>query len=218
MALNGITELRRVAAPAERPQAIAFDGRYLWLGSLVEKRLFVMDPVRWSVERTFDVPGLPYGLTAVHPEMRVLLSLTAEDHRVIYPVDPASGLRTTGTFPCPDDTGSHLSHDGMWFYVSQWYRKRIVAIDGDGMPGAVIELPHEICGQALVDGRFYCITTDDETSGEYFLTRVDPVGGTPKIDDLAVIRFDARGLAYDGERFWTNHREAHQTVAFARPD
>jgi len=218
MALNEITELRRVAAPAQRPQAIAFDGQHIWLGSLAEKRLYVMDPRRWSVERTFDVPGLPYGLAAMDPEMRVLLSMTAEDHRVIYPVDSASGVRTSGTLPCPDDTGSHLSYDGTWFYVSQWYRKRIVAMDGDGTPGVVIELPHEICGHALVDDRFYCITTDDETGGTYFLTRVDPRGASPAIEDLAEIRFDARGLAYDGERFWTNHREAHQTVAFARPD
>jgi hypothetical protein len=26
------------------------------------------------------------------------------------------------------------------------------------------------------------------------------------------------GLAFDGEQFWTNHRDANQVVAFARPD
>ena len=213
-----ITELRRLAAPAPRPQAIAFDGRRIWIGSLAQRRLYAIDPRTWIVEREHDVPGLPYGLTVAGNELRVLLSLTDEDHRVIHRVDPVAGLRPTDTLACPDDTGSHLSFDGTWFYVSQWYRKRIVAIDADGVPGAVIELPHEICGHTLVDGRFYCVTTDDETRGEYFLTRVDPRGTTPEIDDLATIRFDARGLAFDGEVFWTNHREAHQTVAFVKPD
>jgi len=217
MHLTPIHELRRLAAPAPRPQAIAFDGTRLWIGSLERRKLYALDPQRWTVEREFEVPGLPYGLTVVDDELRVLLSMTAEDHRVIYRVDPATGLRATGTLTCPDDTGSHLSYDGTRFFVSQWYRKRIVAMDADGVPGAAIELPHEICGHTRVDGRFYCITTDDENSGEYFLTRVDPANGT-KIDDLAAIRFDARGLAFDGERFWTNHREAHQIVAFARPD
>ena len=40
--------------------------------------------------------------------------------------------------------------------------------------------------------------------------------GKPSVD-LATIPFHARGLAFDGERFWTNDRELHQTVAFAKP-
>jgi hypothetical protein len=47
---------------------------------------------------------------------------------------------------------------------------------------------------------------------------VDARGATPRIDDIARIPFSARSLAFDGERFWTNHREANETVAFARPD
>ncbi|MEA2690302.1 MAG: hypothetical protein QOD51_2909, partial [Candidatus Eremiobacteraeota bacterium] len=41
---------------------------------------------------------------------------------------------------------------------------------------------------------------------------------TPVCEDVAIIPFPARALAFDGERFWTNHREADQIVAFARPD
>jgi hypothetical protein len=39
----------------------------------------------------------------------------------------------------------------------------------------------------------------------------------PVITDLARIPFAARALAFDGERFWTNHREQNQIVSFARP-
>jgi hypothetical protein len=79
-------------------------------------------------------------------------------------------------------------------------------------------VPHQIVGQTIVGGRFYLITTDDERSGDYFLTRLDARNGNVTSVDLAAIHFDARGLAFDGERFWTNHREKHQTVAFAKPD
>jgi hypothetical protein len=48
------------------------------------------------------------------------------------------------------------------------------------------------------------------------LTRIDARGGQPKIEDVARIGFKARALAFDGERFWTNHREQHEIVAFAR--
>ena len=214
MPLTAISEVRRLQAPAQRPQAIAFDGTRLWIGSLVERKLYALDPQRWTVERTFDVPGLPYGIAPVDGELRLLLSVGDEDHRIVYHVDPSAGLRATDTLTCPDDTGSHLSSDGERLYISQWYNKKIVAVDAAGKAVETIGLPHEICGHTRVDGRFYCVTTDDETSGRYYLTRVEPDG---RSEDLAAIDFDARGLAFDGTNFWTNHREAHQTVAFVIP-
>lgn len=215
--LPEITEVVRMAAPAPRPQAIAFDGTLLWLGSLERERLFALDPHHWSVRDEIPVPGKPWGMTVLGDELRVILGLTDEDHRVIHRVTPGHGAHQSGAIACPDDTGSHLSYDGRRLYVSQWYRKRIVAIDAAGRPGTVVELPHEICGHTIVGERFYCITTDDETSGEYFLTSVDARSAPIEVRDLALIRFDARGLAFDGRRFWTNHREAHQTVAFTAP-
>ena len=93
--------------------------------------------------------------------------------------------------------------------------QRIIALDDSGRPGTIVEVPHQICGHTIVNGCFYCVTTDDETSGQYYLTRVDARTSSPVSVDLASIAFNARGLAFDGERFWTNDREIHQTVAFA---
>jgi hypothetical protein len=47
---------------------------------------------------------------------------------------------------------------------------------------------------------------------------VDRRPDTPKIEDLVRIPFAARALAFDGTRFWTNHREQNQIVSFKRPD
>ena len=44
--------------------------------------------------------------------------------------------------------------------------------------------------------------------------RKEPV----EVVELASIGFGARGLAYDGTRFWTCDRAANTIVAFARPD
>ena len=216
--MDEVVELLRVDAPTLRPQAIAFDGTSLWLGSVETERLYAVATNTWTVTDEISVPGKPWGMTIAGDELRVLLGETAEDHRTIYQVVPGHGLRKSTGIPCPDDTGSHLSYDGDRLFVSQWYKKRIVAIDENGTPGTIINLPHEICGQTIVNGCFYCITTDDETSGKYFLTRVDARGEKPVSTDLLSISFNARGLAYDGERFWTNDREVHQTVAFAKPD
>jgi hypothetical protein len=64
---------------------------------------------------------------------------------------------------------------------------------------------------------FYLITTDDEASDEYWLTRVDAHGEWPQSVNLARVPFAARALAFDGVRFWTNHRESDEIVAFAMP-
>jgi hypothetical protein len=216
--MDEVVELLRVDAPTLRPQAIAFDGTSLWLGSVETERLYAVAPNTWTVTDEIPVPGKPWGMTIAGDELRVLLGETDEDHRTIYQVVPGHGLRKSTGIPCPDDTGSHLSYDGDRLFVSQWYNKRIIAIDENGTPGTIINVPHEICGQTIVNGCFYCITTDDETSGKYFLTRVDARGEKPVSTDLLSISFNARGLAYDGERFWTNDREVHQTVAFAKPD
>jgi sugar lactone lactonase YvrE len=216
--MDDVVELLRVNAPTLRPQAIAFDGTSLWLGSIETERLYALAPNTWTVTDEIAVPGKPWGMTIAGDELRVLLGQTDEDHRTIYRVVPGHGLRNSSAIPCPGDTGSHLSYDGDRLYVSQWYNKRIIAIDDAGTPGTIVDVPHEICGHTIVGGCFYCITTDDENSGKYFLTRVDARGGTPVSTDLLAIPFNARGLAFDGERFWTNDREVHQTVAFARPD
>ena len=70
----------------------------------------------------------------------------------------------------------------------------------------------------FVDGCFYLVTTDDEDTLDYWLTRVDAKTSTPQIEDLIRIPFAARALAWDGTHFWTNHRERNQIVSFARPD
>ena len=216
--MNDIVELLRLDAPAPRPQAITFDGTHVWLGSLETQRLYALDPNDWTVHDELELAGKPWGMTSAGDELCLILGETEEDHRTIYRAMPGHGVRTSSAIPCPDDTGSHLSYDGDRLFVSQWYNRRLVAIDGAGATGTVIDVPHQIVGQTIVGGRFYLITTDDEASGEYWLTRVDARNGSVNSVDLAAIHFDARGLAFDGERFWTNHREKHQTVAFANPD
>jgi hypothetical protein len=102
--------------------------------------------------------------------------------------------------------------------VSQWYNKRILSLDDRGRVGSTVNVPHEICGQVVVLGLFYLVTTDEEEHGDYWITRVDARNGEVKSEDLARIGFPARALAFDGQRFWTNHREANEIVAFTVPN
>jgi hypothetical protein len=212
--VQDINEVLRLPSPAPRPQSIAFDGSILWMGSVETDRLYAIEPHQWTVSEEVPAPGKPWGMTVVGDELRVLCGETAEDNRVIRRFVPGHGFKTHESIACPDDTGSQLSYDGVRLYVSQWYKKRIVGIDESGSVVKTIELPRGVCGQTFADGKFYAITTDDEESTEYFLTRVTIGPDGPKSEDIARMPLQARGLAYDGARFWTNHREHNQIVAF----
>jgi hypothetical protein len=211
--MKNIVEVSRLASPAPKPQSLAFDGTYLWMGSRDTRQLYALDPHEWTVHEQAVAPGTPWGMTVVGDELRVLCGETDDDNRFIRRFVPGHGFKTHA-IPCPDDTGSQLSYDGERLFVSQWYRKRILSLDDEGQVGTTIDLEHEICGQVIVGGQFYYVATDDEETREFYLTRVDARNGSPKSKDLARIGFSARGLTFDGERFWTNHREADEIVAF----
>ncbi len=213
--VQDVKESLRLPSPAPRPQALAFDGEKLWMGSIETDRLYAINPLQWTVIEEDTVPGKPWGMTVVGDELRVVCGIGENDDRVIRRFIPGHGFKTQDAIDCPEYTGSQLSFDGMRIYLSQWYNRRILGLDERGNIVREIDVPHQICGQCYFEGAFYLVTTDDEDSGEYFLTKVT-ANGTTASEDLARIPFAARSLAYDGSRFWTNHREANQIVSFER--
>lgn len=216
--MKKIQELRRLASPAPKPQSLAWDGSVLWMGSRQNRRIYALDPVAWQVRWETEAPGTPYGITVVNGELRVLCGETADDNRIVRRCIPYRGFDADFAIPCPDDTGSQLGYDGHRLHVSQWYPKKVIALAANGQPERILSAPHGICGQVFVAGTLYLMTTDAEETTDYWLTRVDLSGPTPKIEDIAHVPFAARALAFDGTNFWTNHREQNEIVAFARPD
>lgn len=216
--MKRVQELQRLASPVPQPQALAWDGTLLWVGSRATKEICAIDPSSWSVRWQTTAPGTPYGMTAYNGELRVLCGETADDNRLVRRCLPFQGFDPAYLLACPDDTGSQLGYDGNRLHISQWYAKKVLAVADDGRVQRVITVPHGICGQVFVDGVLYLATTDDEETTDYWLTRVDVSTPTPQATDVAQIPFAARALAFDGERFWTNHRAQDQIVAFARSE
>ncbi len=216
--MKRIEELQRLDSPAPKPQSLAWDGATLWMCSRETRHVYAIDPVAWQVRWETAAPGTPYGITMMGAELRVVSSETEEDHRILRRCLPYKGFDGQYGIPCPDDCGSQLSFDGKKLHLTQWYPKKLITLGDAGEVERVIVAPHGICGQAFVDGCFYLLTTDNEETTDYWLTRVDPRGAKPKIKDLAQVPFAARGLVYDGARFWTNHREQNQIVSFAKVD
>jgi len=215
--MKDIEEIQRLASPAPKPTSLAWDGSILWMGSRQTKRIYGINPATWAVVWETAAPGTPYGIASMEGELRVVCGETAGDNRFIRRCIPMHGFDGKFAIPCPDDTGSQLGYDGRRLHLSQWYPRKVLALGADGQVERVISIPHGICGQVFVGGLLYLATTDEEEKGDYWITRVDPRPAMPVITDLARIPFAARALAFDGERFWTNHREQNQIVSFARP-
>ncbi|MFN2459740.1 MAG: hypothetical protein ABR591_03470 [Candidatus Velthaea sp.] len=213
---SDIQELRRLRSPAPAPQSLAFDGSLLWMGSRDTRGLYAIDPERWTVVDEALAPGVPWGLTAAGDEFRLLCGEDPGDTRRIRHFSPGSGFGSDAV-DAPEDTGSYLGYGAGKLYLVQWYRKRILRLDDAGKPEAAIDVPHGICGLTVIGGRFFCVTTDAEETGDYWLTRVDVRGGRVTSDDVARIPFHARSLAFDGTNFWTNHRDNDEIVCFTPP-
>ncbi len=212
MSLPIVREIRRLQSPFQRPQGLAWDGEQLWISSMATGALCAMDPATWTPAWETKAPGTPFGLTFAGGALLVLCGETSADHRIIRKCLPHHGFESSFGIPCPGDTGSQLGHDGTHLYVSQWYKQRVLRLDNAGIAIQSISSPHQICGQVIVGGHLYLMTTDDESTNDYFLTKIDLV--THEAVDVAMVPFQGRALAFDGTNFWTNHREAHQTVCF----
>jgi hypothetical protein len=137
-----------------------------------------------------------------------------DDDRYLRRFVPGKGFADE-RIPCPEFTGSYLSYDSEHLYLSQWYKFRILKLDAKGNILREIGIGAEISGHTFVDGLIYVLRGTEQNGGDWRLARLDPREPTPNIEELARVPFQCRSLAFDGEHFWTNHREADRIVCFA---
>lgn len=210
--MNTISEIERRPSPAPMPQSLCWNGESLWMGSMETKTVYQLDPTTLSVLWEVKAPGTPFGITYIENELRVLCGETEEDNRIIRRLIPGHGFDTVFNIPCPEDTGSQLGFDGSNLHVSQWYNKRVLALEEEGQVLKSYTSPHGIAGQVIVEDSIYLLTTDDESTDEYFLTRIDTKTGTA--EDVASVPFQGRSLAHNGKHFLSNHRSKNEIVSF----
>jgi len=210
MDLPIIDEITRVPSPAPLPQALAFDGEWLWMGSWETQRVYGISPQQFVVREETDAPGKPVGCVAVGDELRFVCS-EENDSRFIRRFVPGHGFKSEKT-PCPDDTGSFLAFDGSHLWLSQRYAKRVLELDGDVSVRRTIVLDAQIVGIVAVEGALYASTWHGSAGGGCKLARIDPVTGA--FEYVAALAFAGISLAHDGARFWTNDTRANAIVAF----
>jgi hypothetical protein len=219
--MNQIIEKRKLTAPCVTPQALAWDGTALWLSSRDLGTLYRTEPDGLTVTAEIDPPGVVWAAVATNDGWRFTIGKGLNDDRYVYHYEPGAGFRKL--FACPDFTGSYLSFDGDHLYLSQWYKGEIHQLDDAGKIARTINVDAEICGHTFVAGTLYVLRGQEnkdvpDKPEEWRIARLDPNEKAPKVEDLAAVPFAARSLTFDGDSFWSNHRAANETIAFALPN
>ncbi|MEO6970010.1 MAG: hypothetical protein ABI217_03845 [Chthoniobacterales bacterium] len=202
------------------PQALAWKGQELWMSSRDLGTLCQIDVDEWKAVAELDPPGVVWAAVATNDGWRFTIGKGLNDDRYVYRYETGDGF--TKLFSCPDFTGSYLSFDGEHLYLSQWYKGEIHQVDDDGKISRTINVGAEICGHTFVDGKLYVLRGQENKdvpgkTEEWRIARLDPAAGKTQVEDLATIPFASRSLTFDGERFWSNHRAANETVSFVLP-
>ncbi len=215
--LSTVREQRRFHAPVPQPQALAYHEGAFWLSSRGVPTMYRVDAATWEVRQSVAAPGSVWGLAASAAGLAAVCGIGSDDDRYLYRYTFEDGFSGHGV-ACPDFTGSYVAYDAaLQLHLTQWYNRRIIALDDGGNERQNFEAPHGICGICLARETFYVLGTDDEASNEYVLSRLTIEGSGYRIEDVAQVPFAGRSLVFDGERFWSNHREQNQVVAFDLP-
>jgi hypothetical protein len=213
--MKPIKEQQRRSAPTVTPQALAWDGKQLWMSSRDLGTLYKIDSGTLKVAAEIDPPGIVWAAVATNGAMHFTVGKGLNDDRYIYRYEANKGF--TKLCACPDLTGSYLSYDGANLYLSQWYEKRILKYDDKGKIVRQIDIGAEICGHTFVDGLIYVLRGQEKPNEEWWIARLDPREAAPEVKDLATVPFAARSLTFDGKNFWSNYRAANETVCFSLP-
>jgi hypothetical protein len=215
--LPTIIERGRSPSPAPAPQALAWDGSKLWLGSRDLRRIYVIDQKTWEVFDEKEPPGIPWAAVATNGTLRFTIGEGPNDDRYIRRFVPDVGFSEADKIACPEFTGSYLSYDGENLYLSQWYKHRILKLDANGNIVRVIDVDAEVSGHAFVDGMVYVLRGTEQNGENWTIARLNPREEKPEVKDIAIVPFACRSLTFDGTNFWSNHRAANEIVSFALP-
>ncbi len=206
----------RYPAPGPEPLGLAVDGATLWISSREAHRLYAIDSATWIVREAFETPGAPFGIAGSGDVFRVVIGFGHDDDdRYIYRFVPGRGFEN-GRVACPDLSGAFVAFDDDTLYLSQAHNKKILALGDRGAVLREIDLERRPVGMTAFGGTFYLVTVDEEWKNTE-LTAMDARGESPRITALASIPFGARGLAFDGQRFWTSHRAVNEIVVLEIP-
>src|SRR5258707_15818355 len=96
-----IAELRGIDSSAVTPQALAWHGNALWMGSRDLRRIYGIEAKTWTVFEEREAPGIPWAAVSVREALCVTSGEGPEDDRYLRRYFPGSGFSETDRIPCP---------------------------------------------------------------------------------------------------------------------
>ena len=165
--LPAIIEKRRLPSPALTPQALAWHGGRLWMGSRDLRRIYAIDAKTWTLIQEMEAPGIPWAAVSTGDDLWFTIGEGPEDDRYLWRYVAGKGFSATDRIPCPDFTGSYVSYDGEHLYLSQWYKHRILKLDSGGNILREIAIDAEICGHVFVDGLIYVLRGTEQGNEDW---------------------------------------------------
>jgi len=215
--MKEVTNVERQPSPVVTPQALAWNGERFWLSSRDLGTLYQVDRETLEVVEEIDPPGTVWAGVFTNDGWRLTIGKGLNDHRYVYRYEHKEGFAKL--FACPDFTGSYLSFDGRGCYLSLWYKGAIHQINDSGTILRTIDLGAEICGHTFAGGMLYVLRGRENKdvpgkAEEWRIARLDVREKTPQVEEIATIPFASRSLAFDGQKFWSNHRAANEIVSF----
>jgi hypothetical protein len=211
-----IVERKRVPSLAPTPQALTWHKGGLWMGSRDLRRIYRLEAGTFAIIEEIEAPGIPWAAVSAGDSLWFTLGEGPDDDRYLRRFEVGRGF-IAERIACPEFTGSYLSYDGEHLYLSQWYKHRILKLDGAAKIVREIAVDAEISGHVFVDGSIYVLRGTEQNGGDWRVAKLDPREPAPQVQELARVPFQCRSLAYDGEHLWTNYREADQIVSFEVP-
>src|SRR5947207_1945646 len=91
--MKTIVEERRLKAPTITPQALAWDGRALWLSSRDLGTLQKIDVERWLATDELDPPGIVWAAVVTNGAMHLTIGKGLNDDRFVYRYDSKNGFK-----------------------------------------------------------------------------------------------------------------------------
>src|ERR1044072_7072243 len=110
--LSAIKESKRLSSPALTPQALAWHGGKLWMGSRDLCRIYAIDVKTWTVVDQMDAPGIPWAGPSTGEDLLFTIVEGPNDDRYLRLFRPGTGFSETERIACPEFTGSYLSSEG----------------------------------------------------------------------------------------------------------
>ena len=173
------------------------------------------DAATLQVVEEIDPPGVVWAGVLTRDGWRFTIGKGLNDDRYVYRYTPQDGFAKL--FACPEFAGSYLSFDGSSLYLSQWYKGEIHRIDDAGKISRTIRVDAEVSGHTFADGVLYVLRGTEQNGESWAIASVNLRDAAPTVTDIAEVPFACRSLAFDGDKFWTNHRAAGEIVSFKVP-